>query len=160
AAPARRSSEIPCIDIEPFWEPVTAPASRRARERVVTDMRQACREVGLFSVIGHRVDPRFCDSALNLARQFFHLPLAVKETIALAADPLSGRGYQRLAENTTYGRRDWHEAIDAYREVSPTHPMIERLALAPGGSQNHLRPFLLGRNRWPAELPEFANFFE
>ena len=31
------------------------------------------------------------------------------------------RGYQRLGTNVTNGRRDWHEAIDLYREVQVLH---------------------------------------
>jgi len=154
------SNEIPHIDMEPFWEPASGPVSQRARERVVADMKRACREVGLFTLVGHRVDPVFCKSARDLARAFFQMPLPAKETIAMAADPLSGRGYQRLAENTTYGRKDWHEAIDLYREVVETNPMVQRLALGPGGSESHLRPFLLGKNRWPAGLPGFEDLFE
>ena len=132
----------------------------RARENVVANMEKACREVGLFNLVGHRLDPKLCQRARDLARDFFSLPPEQKAEIGMATDPLSGRGHQRLAENTTYGRRDWHEAIDLYREIPERHPMLKNLALQPGGKEEHLWPLLTKKNRWPQQIQGFADFYD
>jgi len=88
----------------------------------------------------------------GLAKGFFGLPQAEKDRIAMTRCKDSGRGYQRLGENMTLGRRDWHEAIDFYAE--PGEPAVDFARLPPAAAAR-MRPFVLGRNQWPAEPAGF-----
>ncbi|KAK3046326.1 hypothetical protein LTS18_013393, partial [Coniosporium uncinatum] len=65
------------------------------------------------------------------------------------------RGYQRVGENVTEGRRDWHEAVDFYREFDTD-------ATTDGGSKGRKRSYelLRGPNLWPAQPEELRQVFE
>lgn len=53
------------------------------------------------------------------------------------------RGYQRLGENVTQYKRDWHEGIDIYKELESTCKEQRE----PRNSSE--KSLLLGRNQWP-----------
>jgi len=100
----------------------------------------------------------------------------MKDAIALSKNPASGRGYQRLGENVTKGRRDYHEAIDFYAEPKEEGPsgisLLDALSQPPAlaasrGSKDQaaltaerMRPFVFGRNQWPSEPPELRGAME
>lgn len=98
------------------------------------------------------------------ARKFFELPQEAKEEIGIARCPAGGRGYQRLGENVTQGRKDWHEAIDFYAELEVADIDLEVLKRSPGASSEadlaRMRSFVFGRNQWPNRPAEFRPVVE
>jgi len=135
----------------------------------------ACRDVGFFYLVGHGVPSEDIRALHASAQGFFNMPLAHKEAIALSHSPASGRGYQRLGENVTRGRRDWHEAIDFWAEPAEegvdmalvSSRLAKGAASSSGGSLQQaakeaarMRPFVFGRNQWPTEPAGFRETLE
>jgi isopenicillin N synthase-like dioxygenase len=120
-------------------------------------LRSACASPGFLYLHDHGVPATQQDRVLRLARDFFlHKPPSSSSAADGDAAPLAphkaavarprggARGYQRVGENVTGGRRDAHEALDLYRELSPSEPAS--LAADGGGP-------LAGPNPWPAHPP-------
>ena len=63
----------------------------------------------------------------------------------------SFRGYQRVQENVTQGRGDFHEAIDLYSE---SRQAVTAGAVAEGAPTN------FGSNQWPQQPEEFRGVYE
>jgi len=151
------SAVLPVLDISPYME--EASAGQHAREQTARALDSACRDPGFFYLVGHGVPNSDIENLHVLAKRFFALPQERKEEIALSHCPQSGRGYQRLGENVTQGRKDWHEAIDFYAERTEKEVDL-RVFLEPPASlamdgMEQLRPFVLGRNQWPDEPQGF-----
>lgn len=157
----RAASALPILDISPYMSAGGCDASRR---RTAQALDAACRDPGFFYLVGHGAPAEDIDRLHVLAKQFFAMPQARKEELALSRSPGSARGYQRLGENVTQGRRDWHEAIDLYAELDGRSVDLEALARPPGGLQEaalpQLRTFALGRNQWPDEPQAFRGAYE
>lgn len=83
---------------------------------------------------GTGVEASVKEGVLREARRWFALPLEQKLRIALRPET-QYRGYQQLGDNVTrYDggfQRDWHEAIDLYREVDPSLPQVQVPAKGP-----------------------------
>lgn len=79
--------EIPTINIEP-WLDGSAP------DAVVAEIRHACKMYGFFQLVGHGVPLTLQRRVFESAKKFFSLPPEQKQ--ALAKDPSSGRGYERI----------------------------------------------------------------
>ena len=137
-------SSLPIVDISPF---ISNNASSILRSECVSRLSSACRDVGFFYLTGHSIPPSTTDNVLSLARKFFlETPESGKNRIK-RKEPNEeygdgARGYQCLGENVTAGIRDFHEAIDFYRE-EPEH--LQR------GPPYEL---LKGRNLWPQYPPQ------
>ena len=107
-------------------------------------LRAACASPGFLYLRDHGVPPAQQERVLRLARDFFLLgpdgdgagPVAPHKAAVARAAAGGARGYQRVGENVTGGRRDAHEALDLYRERD-------------GGEDDPLA----GPNRWPAHPP-------
>ncbi|KAK9822807.1 hypothetical protein WJX81_000986 [Elliptochloris bilobata] len=141
----RSFTSLPVIDVSALLEPEQAPDARVA---VAEQLHRACLETGFFYVRNHGIPESDCENVLQQARQWFALPESVKQEIALT--PHSHfRGFQRLGDNVTRYEggfaRDWHEAIDLYREDSA------EACEARGDPPSPLH----GPNQWPRQLPEF-----
>jgi isopenicillin N synthase-like dioxygenase len=69
-------------------------------------------------IVGHNVDPAIPHNMLEVARQFFQKSEEEKKKISMH---LSGayRGYQRLGENVTGKKRDWHEGTISICNLNP-----------------------------------------
>ncbi|KAK5257354.1 hypothetical protein BJ546DRAFT_976279 [Cryomyces antarcticus] len=138
---------FPVIDISPFTNNGTAPH----RERCAKEIASACSDHGFFYVVGHGIPASITDHVLGLARCFF-LESTDDDKVAIARkNPGDGngdgaRGHQRIGDNVTGGRRDWHEAVDFYAEVPDTSgPPYE---------------LLKGPNLWPRHPPELRKTLE
>jgi len=153
---------LPIIDIAPFID--TSSSDEGARIRVAKELDRACRDVGFFYLVGHGVPQADIQHLHALAKQFFQSPSEKKDAISISQFPESGRGYQRLGENVTYGRRDWHEAIDFYAEPSEGAVDLETLIQAPGATDRSvlkkMQPFVFGSNQWPLEPQGFRSAAE
>ena len=74
--PANSLSEIPLIDIGPYFS-----GSRADKKRVADEMSRACERIGFFLVSGHGVDPVLIEGVRRESRAFFDLPLEEKLAI-------------------------------------------------------------------------------
>jgi isopenicillin N synthase-like dioxygenase len=110
----------------------------------------AASSVGFFYIAGHGVAEEVLDSARQHANALFtQLPPEKLDALHVRHSWSKARGYQRVGENVTEGRRDQHEAFDLYRDA----PIVDDAATARHGLQ--------GKNPWPdAALPGFRPFFE
>ncbi|KAL3151731.1 hypothetical protein ABBQ38_012710 [Trebouxia sp. C0009 RCD-2024] len=128
---------IPVIDVEPLVN------QQQNAAEVGQQLHKACTDVGFFYVANHGVPAQTCQNVLKEAHAWFALPEHIKKQILIRPDT-HYRGYQQLGANVTRYeegyQRDWHEAIDLYREQSPK---------ACPSSPIH------GPNQWPTQLPTF-----
>ncbi len=109
-------------------------------------LREAAHDWGFFYLTGHGVPRTRSDEILDLARQFFALPLETKNQISQLKSP-QFRGYSRLGGELTNGAVDWREQID----IGPQRPVI-------ADAQGFWR--LQGPNLWPSAPPGFRAAFE
>lgn len=129
----RAFTTLPIIDIAALRDPsavcqracitcpnTTSTQSQSAQLDVARRLDQACRDVGFFYITNHGVPPSVHEGVLHAARQWFMLPATLKNQIAISP-ATAFRGFQALGENVTRYQggfqRDWHEAIDLYKEV-------------------------------------------
>ncbi|KAL4791920.1 hypothetical protein BDV19DRAFT_401012 [Aspergillus venezuelensis] len=84
------AKEPPVIDFAPFYGPDSA-----AKENLVSELRQACGEFGFFQLINHGIPSTLQMSILAQSKEFFDLPLDVKEKYNKDTNPFN-RGYERL----------------------------------------------------------------
>eukprot|EP00439_Symbiodinium_sp_Y106_P087182 s419_g41.t1 len=166
-------SSLPVVNLAPFLEKGGAASSER-RAAAAQSLDDACRGVGFFYLEGHGVPAESQQKMHQLAKEFFSLPAASKdclllffaslEAIALPAESPTGRGYQRLGENVTLQKRDWHEAIDFYAEPEPDTVELGRFAHSPANMREsqleQVRSFVHARNRWPLEPAAFRRHAE
>mmetsp|Transcript_10714 Transcript_10714/g.19394 ORF Transcript_10714/g.19394 Transcript_10714/m.19394 type:complete len:390 (-) Transcript_10714:244-1413(-) len=142
----RQNTFVPVIDVTAL---TTEGSSLQERQDAGAHLHTACVEVGFFHLVGHGVDPVLLDSALENAEQFFALPRAAKDDIWIGKSA-SFRGYQRVQENVTNGRGDFHEAVDFYSESKQAKRGVE-----PSSS-----PSNYGVNQWPSAPLTFRPVFE
>ncbi|KZD07391.1 isopenicillin N synthase family dioxygenase [Oceanibaculum pacificum] len=128
---------LPTLDFQDY----VAGGDRRAS--FLKTLGETAREVGFFYLTGHGVPLEVSDGLVSLARKFFALPQAEKEAIDIANSP-HFRGYTRIGNEHTRGRRDWRQQIDFG---------VDRPAI-PQDGQQPLWTRLQGPNQWPAALPE------
>src|SRR5262249_37181010 len=86
-----RNMTVPVIDIAPFL------AESAGRAAVVDEVREACEQIGFFSILGHGVAAGLIDSIRSVSNHFFDLPLEQKLKVQRAAGPGS-RGYAVLGD--------------------------------------------------------------
>jgi isopenicillin N synthase-like dioxygenase len=126
-------SEIPEIDVEPLL------AGGPGAAGVSAAIDEACRDVGLFYLTGHGVDPSLQARLDALAREFFALPHGGKERIAMARGGRAWRGWFPLGGELTAGVADMKEGLYFGTELADDHPRVQ------AGTPLH------GRNLFPAE---------
>jgi isopenicillin N synthase-like dioxygenase len=129
---------IPEIDVGPLL------AGGHGTAAVAADLDRACREVGLFYVTGHGVDPALQAQLDTLARHFFALPAAAKELIAMARGGRAWRGWFPLGGELTAGVADQKEGLYFGTELADDHPRVV------AGTPLH------GRNLFPREPAALA----
>ncbi|CAJ0640902.1 2505_t:CDS:2 [Entrophospora sp. SA101] len=138
---------LPIIDISSFT--TTTKKTQEVDElklKTAKEIHEACMKTGFFYIKGHNVPKEICDNVLNLGREFFKLSQEEKNKLSISNEDY--RGYQRLGENVTRYQKDWHEALDYYKPIPPTHPLV--IGNLP----------LKGENRWPEHPSEFRKVFE
>ena len=133
---------LPVLDISKY---LNAPDSALAAD-FVEQLRETCHGPGFFYLTGHGIDPQLDADTLAIANQFFDLPLAEREAIAIGNSP-HFRGYTLLKNEMTNGRVDWRDQIDI-------GPEEDEPQLQPGDP-----PWLKlrGPNQWPQNLPVMAD---
>jgi isopenicillin N synthase-like dioxygenase len=140
------TDRLPVVDISPFLDP--RPSDAEA-DMVAAAIDQSCREIGFFLVAGHGIDLQARADMLAAAREFFDLPIADKEALAIGRSDCH-RGYVGLATETLDADTlagDLKETLDTGIEHGPDHPEVV------AGTPLH------GPNQLP-DLPGFREAFE
>jgi isopenicillin N synthase-like dioxygenase len=138
--------DLEIVDLTPFYE--GDAADRRA---VAAQVDRACRELGFFAVVGHRVSSELVGETREAVRGFFDLPLEAK-LAARTANRSSGRGYvptegETLSYTTTFAAPpDLKESFSIGPFDVPTDPyhLYEPSGIA------------FSPNVWPPEPAAFA----
>ncbi|CEO99068.1 Fe2OG dioxygenase domain-containing protein [Plasmodiophora brassicae] len=139
-------TEVPIVDVSAL---TAAGGSDDDKARAAGAIDDALRRVGFMYVVGHGVDEDLCDDVVLASREFFAKEKCVKNRISIKHQDPPVRGWQRIADNVTGGKPDWHEAIDFYRELPQGHRLLK------------MNDALLhSSNQWPAQPPRFRTLFE
>lgn len=129
---------LPILDIHEY---LTDPSSVKGQQ-FISQLLETCHGPGFFYLTGHGVADEYDQQVLDIAQQFFELPLAEREAIAIGLSP-HFRGYTLLKNERTNGKIDWRDQID----VGPEEPTPD---LSPDDAPwQRLR----GPNQWPESLP-------
>lgn len=160
-APSAGLGGLPAIDVSCFATGLELPSPEA--DAVAATIDRTCREIGFLLVRGHGVRDETKQGLLDRMREFFDLPLAEKQRIAIGNSPYH-RGYIAIgAEDldgalpdhdptVTYGVGDQKETIDSGVEHSLDHPEV--VAGTPLHGPNQL-PDLPGfREAWQAYFDE------
>lgn len=133
---------IPLIDLDAWFD---GDDERRAALAAEVDA-HLCR-LGFLVVVNHRIPAQVIDDCREQARQFFHLPAAQKEKIALGSGPYRGWVGPGLESNAaTYG-------IDAPPDLKETFAFGP--VDVPDERIRQERPVVFAPNRWPTDPPGF-----
>ncbi len=132
-------TSIPVIDFGPMIN-----GSEAERQAVGDAVRDACTTSGFFYAINHGVETDTIDATYQAARQFFDLPHARKQEVAIENSHLL-RGYtDLLAEKTDPDSKgDLHEGFDIALDLPEDDPDVVSGV------------FGYGPNQWPSNLPGF-----
>ena len=131
-------SEVPIIDFAPFLT-----GTETDRKRVATEIARACRDIGFFYVTGHGVSEELRQDVFNQAEAFYHRP--DEEKSPTRATPDWYRGWIPAQPGTALSRAS--RLFEQYRmqaDLPPDDPDVK------AGSP------LYQPNRWPADMPGFA----
>ena len=145
---------LPTFDLELFRADAVPGI---ATETAAAAIDVALRDTGFLLVTGHGVDAEVRQRYFDAMREFFALPTAEKESIAIGKSD-SHRGYVGMAGETLEGALaggasaervagDLKEALDTGNEQGPDHADV--IAGTP----------LQGANQWP-DLPGFREAVE
>lgn len=133
---------LPILDISDY---LRDPESDEAH-RFVEQLRDTCHGPGFFYLVGHGVDGEVCGETMDVANQFFELPLEQRQAIAIERSA-HFRGYTLITNERTNGKVDWRDQLD----VGPEEPIPKLDPNAPAWQR------LRGPNQWPAALPSMSN---
>ncbi|XP_020228705.1 probable 2-oxoglutarate-dependent dioxygenase At5g05600 [Cajanus cajan] len=78
---------IPIIDLGGLWG-----ADQHVTASILTQISEACKDWGFFQITNHGVSPDLMDKARETWRQFFHLPMDVKQQYANSPKTYEGYG--------------------------------------------------------------------
>ena len=112
-ADAAGLGEVPTLD----WRHFAGSGAPQQREAFLRQLRAACEETG-FVVLDNAVSPPLAAAALRQASSFFALPLAQKQTIAMAKSA-QFRGFVELCAENTAGQPDCREQVEFAAEEPP-----------------------------------------
>jgi isopenicillin N synthase-like dioxygenase len=132
----------------------TLPILSLTSPTLPADLYTACKDTGFFYLTDHGIPHELLDSVLSLSRRFF-LEASDEEKSAIRRKTVEeggdgARGYQVVGENVTKGQRDYHEAVDFYREWNQDTEQKGYTATK----------FLQGPNLWPSHPPELKQVLE
>ncbi len=129
---------IPQIDFSPARD--GDPAGRR---RLAAEIGAACASTGFFLLTGHGLAPAAIAAQFGWTKRFFDLPPAEKQALRFGPER---RGYEGLGAQTldATAAPDRKEAYYCGIDWPADHPYVV------AGLDSY------GRNRWPTQLPGFA----
>jgi len=131
-------TQIPLIDFSPFLN-----GTKEDRERVASQIGDACRNVGFFYLLNHGVSSSLTERVYEQAKRFFSQSIEEKMKIYIGSCPYgNNRGYTPMYEEKLSSKGDLKEGFDLAMELSADdNDRIQR-----GAS-------LYGPNFWPENLP-------
>lgn len=148
---------IPTIDLAPFATGADLPSPRASA--VAAEIDAALREVGFVTVVGHGVTAEVKQAYFDAMREFFDLPAAVKDEIAIGRSAYH-RGYVGFEAESLDGALgndedaigtatagDLKETLDTGTDHPPDHPLVV------AGTPLH------GPNQMP-DLPGFREAYD
>jgi isopenicillin N synthase-like dioxygenase len=112
---------VSILDVRALVDSSSSAVERRA---VAAQLGAACRESGVFYMVGHGVDAGLQDRLEDLSRRFFSLPLEDKLAIRMALGGRAWRGYFPVGGELTSGRPDRKEGLYFGAELDPGHPLV------------------------------------
>lgn len=121
-------------------------AGGAARQQFIAQLGQAARDIGFFYLTEHGIERQQQQHILALAKQFFALPPAEKQAIAMVKSP-HFRGYTGVQQERTGGTPDLREQFDY---------MAEQQAIA-HAEQTAPWQAIIGPNQWPQALPQLRS---
>lgn len=123
------SREIPLVD----FAPLTSPVDDQGRKEMLASLRSALETCGFMYLRNHGVTQPLIDAVFTQSRQFFSLPLEVKNR-AKPRQPASTRGYEGVGVQALEAGRpgDLKEIFQCGPDPARTRP-----------------------NAWPEDMPEF-----
>jgi isopenicillin N synthase-like dioxygenase len=130
-------SALPVVDIGPVIGGGTAAGVAAVAEQI----QAACRDRGFFYVTGHGVPPDLIAELAETSAEFFALPLADKQQIAMERGGRAWRGYFPVGGELTSGRPDLKEGLYFGAELPDDDPRVRA------------RLPLHGRNLFPRQVP-------
>eukprot|EP00123_Amoebidium_parasiticum_P012317 comp21276_c0_seq1/m.29029 comp21276_c0_seq1/g.29029 ORF comp21276_c0_seq1/g.29029 comp21276_c0_seq1/m.29029 type:complete len:369 (-) comp21276_c0_seq1:370-1476(-) len=141
-------TELPIFDISSLYHTVPGLLHQQREDvkATVQEIDFACAHVGFFYIKGHGLSEEEKNAVFKVGKQFFDLPMEEKMKISILKSN-SYKGYQRLGENVTKLKKDWHEAIDFARGVPSDDPRAQSEGL-------------FGPNLWPEKPENFQATFE
>jgi isopenicillin N synthase-like dioxygenase len=86
--------DIPVLDLAPYLQ----TKDHAHLQSIAAQLRQACEQVGFFSITGHQISPELIADILKATNAFHHLSLDKKQTILMDSPnwPVRGAGYLPL----------------------------------------------------------------
>jgi isopenicillin N synthase-like dioxygenase len=143
---------------EATMAPTSLPILSLTSPTLPTELYHACKDHGFFYLVDHGIPTTTLNSVLDLARSFFIDATPEQKAKVLRKGVEEGgdgaRGYQRIGENVTKGARDWHEAIDFYRDWD------EGRRNGHSSSKTSEQELLQGPNLWPHHPPELQSVYQ
>ena len=136
---ANTSESLPVVDLTHWFD-----GDEQQRAELCREVGQLCHRIGFFYVINHGIPAPVSDSYLRAVKDFFALPLSVREAID-KHDSAQFRGWEKLGSELTNNQMDYREQLDIGVEAEPiAEPDPYYMAL-------------IGPNQWPleTELPGF-----
>jgi isopenicillin N synthase-like dioxygenase len=130
------SAALPVIDVAAL-----ADSESSAADAVAGQIQAACRERGFFYVTGHEVRSGLLAELAAASAEFFALPLADKQEIAMERGGRAWRGYFPVGAELTSGQPDLKEGLYFGAELPDDDPRVA------GGLPLH------GRNLFPRQVP-------
>jgi isopenicillin N synthase-like dioxygenase len=132
-------SGVPVIDLSPFLH-----GSPSQQQQVARQFDEACQAIGFITLTGHGVSPELMARMKTLTRQFFELPLEVKQ--AVLSQPAQGRfcGYVGFAADA---------AARIYKGTADTPPDLRERFRAVVSDAPEVRE-KAGPLQWPRQMPE------
>ena len=85
------ADDIPTIDLAPYLH----SKSDRELEMTAIELREACEEVGFFSIVGHKTNTTVTERIFSAAKEFYALPAPAKNALLMDRPDwkLKGAGY-------------------------------------------------------------------
>ncbi|KAM3067542.1 hypothetical protein ACMFMG_000140 [Clarireedia jacksonii] len=114
---------LPLVDITPWKEDPKSAAA----QRVIDDVRVACKSTGFFQLKGHGVPPTLQKSIFEAAARFFALPSDFKFQIDRRKNAFRGydvMGAQSYEDSIAEAVRDMKEGFLASTDLLPNRPRV------------------------------------
>lgn len=148
AGVAGPNSLIPVIDISPYFA-----GTQEAKQRVAEQIGRACREVGFYVVVGHKVEPKLVDEVEAVSREFFDLP--VDEKMKVHIEATGGVGYSAIGDIAlahTRGQITPHDLNETFQ--------IAKVDIANDAYfQSEAARGMVPMNRWPERPAALRNLY-